>query len=80
MTMGQKSLHRLFGQLNSGHQQLSGALRAHVQVADEPFDTRLVCSCRDDVGAAEEEPVDRNHITLNQFSESRRSYFFLSVS
>lgn len=63
-TVGQKSLHRLFGQLNSGHQQLSGALRAHVQAADEAFDTRLVRNRRDDVAAAKEEPVDRDHITL----------------
>lgn len=56
-----KSLHRLFGQLNSGHQQLSGTIRGHVQVIDETCDTRLVGGCWDHVSATEEEPVNKSH-------------------
>ncbi|PWA14467.1 hypothetical protein CCH79_00011105 [Gambusia affinis] len=52
-----ESLHRLFGQMNSGHQQLSGLIAAHVQVADESLDARLVRCSRDDISAAEEKPV-----------------------
>lgn len=57
MIVTDKLLHSLFGHLNSRHQQLSGALWAHIQVADETFDASLVRGCGDDVRAAVEKAV-----------------------
>lgn len=51
-TVADKLLRRLFGQLNSRHQQLSGALWAQVQVADETSYAGLVRGCGDDIRAA----------------------------
>lgn len=53
-----KTLHRLFGQLNSRHDQLSGTFRAHTQVIHEAFYTGLVGGCRDDISTTEQKPVD----------------------
>lgn len=52
-----KLLSHLFGQSNSGHQQLSGALWAHVQMADETFNAGLVRGRGDNIRAAEKEAV-----------------------
>lgn len=57
MTVADKLLSSLFGQLNSRHQQLSGAICAHIQMADETFNAGLVRGCGDNVRAAEKKPV-----------------------
>lgn len=56
-----EGLHRLFGQMDSRHQQLSGLLRAHTEVAEESLDARLVCCGCDDISTAEEKPVGGSH-------------------
>lgn len=53
-----KTLHRLFGQLNSRHDQLSGTFRAHTQVIDEAFNTGLVGGCRDNISTTEQKSVE----------------------
>lgn len=57
MMVADKLPSRLLSQLNSGHQQLSGALWAHIQMADETFNAGLVCCCGDNVRAAEKKAV-----------------------
>lgn len=61
-----KLLSCLSGQSNSGHQQLSGALWAQVQMADETFNTGLVRGCGDDIRAAEKKAVQ------NEWMKKRR--------
>lgn len=59
MMVTNKVLGCLFGQLNSGHQQLSGAPWVQVQMADETSNAGLVCGCGDNISAAEKKADEK---------------------
>lgn len=64
MIIADKLLHRLFSQLNPGHEQLSGALWANVEVAYETSYAGLIRGCGDDIRATAQKAVNICNIKI----------------